>query len=93
MEEKKNSKHFLFRSVPMVSGSGPPVGHGTLCRADGAKRGAVFSEAAQLPILSGLCRETQTPEQEAMGEETSGACIERRRDKALNIGPCPLQFN
>lgn len=85
----------------MVSGSRPPVGHGTLCRADGAKRGAalpgvrgaVFSEAAQLPLLSRLCPETKASEQEAMGEETSGACIERRRDKALNIGPCPLQFN
>ena len=91
----------LFRSVPMVSGCRPPPGRGTLCRADGAQPGvalpgmrdAVFSQTAQLPILSRLCRETQTPEQKAVGEKTQGACIEKRRDKALTIGPCPLQFN
>ena len=37
----------------------------------------VFSEASQLPLLSALRRETQTPEQEAVGEETQGLCVEK----------------
>ena len=94
------AEHFLFRAVPMVSGSRPPVGRGTLCRADGAEPGvalpgmrdAVFSQTAQLSILSRLCRETQAPEQKTVGEKTQGTCIEKRRDKALNIGPCPFHL-
>ena len=38
---------------------------------------SVFVNMTQLPILSRLCGETQAPEQEAVGEETPGACVEK----------------
>ena len=79
------AEHFLFRSVPMVSGRRPPTGRGALCRTNGAEPGvalpgvrkAVFSQTAQLPLLSGLCRKTQASEQEAVGEEAQGLCVEK----------------
>lgn len=79
------AEHFLFRAVPMVSGCRPPAGRDTLCRTDGAKpsaalpgmRGTVFSQTSKLPLLSRLCQETQAPEQEAVGKETPGACVEK----------------
>ena len=42
-------------------------------------RKAVFSQTAQLPLLSGLCPETKAPEQEAVGEEAQGAGVEKKR--------------
>ena len=93
------AEHFLFRAVPMVSGSRPPVGLGTLCRADGAEPGvalpgmrdAVFSQTAQLSILSRLCRETQAPEQKTVGEKTQGTCVEKVMGKGPEIsGLFPL---
>ena len=93
------AEHFLFRAVPMVSGCRPPAGRDTLCRTDGAKpsaalpgmRGTVFSQTSKLPLLSRLCQETQTAEQEAVGEETPGACVEKVMGKGPEIsGLFPL---
>ena len=44
-------------------------------------RKAVFSQTAQLPLLSGLCRKTQASEQEAVGEEAQGLCVEKVKGK------------
>lgn len=60
------AEHFLFAAVPMVQGRRPAAGRGPIYRNHGAKRGAalpgvwgtVFSEAAQLPLLSSLRRKT-----------------------------------
>ena len=93
------AEHFLFRAVPMVSGRRPPAGRDTLCRTDGAKpsaalpgmRGTVFSQTSKLPLLSRLCQETQAPEQEAVGKETPGACVEKVMGKGPEIsGLFPL---
>lgn len=79
------AEYFLFAAVPMVQGGCPTAGRGPLCRADGAKRGEtlpgmrriVFTQAVKLPLLSGLCRNAQAPEQEAVGKEIQGACVEK----------------
>ena len=93
------AEYFLFAAVPVVQGRRPPAGRGALCRTNGAEPGvalpgvrdAVFSQAAQLPLLSRLCQETQTAEQEAVGEETPGACVEKVMGKGPEIsGLFPL---
>ena len=93
------AEHFLFAAVPVVQGRRPPAGRGALCRTNGAEPGvalpgvrdAVFSQAAQLPLLARLCQETQTAEQEAVGEETPGACVEKVMGKGPEIsGLFPL---
>ena len=52
---------------------------------------AVFSQTSKLPLLSRLCQETQAPEQEAVGKETPGACVEKVMGKGPEIsGLFPL---
>lgn len=66
-----------------------PLDAALLCRTNGAEPGvalpgvrkAVFSQTAQLPLLSGLCRKTQASEQEAVGEEAQGLCVEKVKGK------------
>ena len=87
------SEHFLFAVVPVVQGGCPSTGRCPSCRADGAEpsaalpgvRRAVFTQASKLPLLSGLCPETKAPEQEAVGEETQGAGVEKVKGKSPEI--------
>ena len=84
----------VFRAFPIrccAGGSRRLSFHWTLpsCRADGAEpsaalpgvRRAVFTQASKLPLLSGLCRKTQASEQEAVGEEAQGLCVEKVKGK------------